>query len=139
MNRLSLCNDLFFLFDALISACYKDSKGRQASDALAKKRNKPEVGIMAKKMNCWEHMKCGREPGGVRTGDLGECLAAVYKSINGVNGGINGGRLCWAIVGIYSFIDTKGSSSHAAHNCYKCEFHRKVITEEGIIKPEILS
>ncbi len=89
---------------------------------------------MARKMNCWEHMRCGREPGGARAKDLGVCRAAVYKSINGVNGGINGGRLCWAIVGIYSFVDTKGSFPRGDHPCYDCEFHRKVITEEGIIK-----
>ena len=93
---------------------------------------------MARKMNCWEHMRCGREPGGARTKDLGVCPAATYTSINGLNGGVNGGRMCWAIVGIYSFTDAKGSFSRNNHHCYECEFHREVLTEEGIIKPGML-
>src|SRR3989304_1541240 len=93
---------------------------------------------MARKINCWEHMKCGREPKGARAKDLGVCPAATYTSINGLNGGINGGRMCWAIVGIYSFADTKGPLSLNNHPCYECEFHRKVLAEEGIIKPGTL-
>ncbi len=93
---------------------------------------------MARKINCWEHKKCGRERGGARVKDLGVCPAATCTSINGVNGGVNGGRMCWAIVGIYSFADTKGLFSRNNFQCYECEFHRRVLTEEGIIKPGIL-
>jgi hypothetical protein len=89
---------------------------------------------MARKINCWEHMKCGREPKGARIKELGVCPAATYTSINGVNGGINGGRMCWAIVGIYSFTDTKRPLSLDSHSCYECEFHRRVLAEEGIIR-----
>jgi hypothetical protein len=93
---------------------------------------------MAKKLNCWEHMKCGREPGGTQAKKLGVCQAASYRSINGVNGGINGGRLCWAIVGIYSFTDTKGLLFQNNYHCYDCDFHRRVLAEEGIIKSGML-
>jgi len=33
-----------------------------------------------KKKNCWEFMKCGREPGGVNAIELGVCRAATETS-----------------------------------------------------------
>lgn len=49
------------------------------------------------KVNCWEYMKCGREPGGVNTGEYGICPASTERLFEGVHGGINGGRVCWVI------------------------------------------
>ena len=49
------------------------------------------------KQNCWEFKKCGREPGGVKTAELGVCPAATTEKANGLNSGRNGGRACWAI------------------------------------------
>ena len=42
---------------------------------------------MAKKQNCWEFMKCGREPGGERVKELGVCPVALDSSANGINSG----------------------------------------------------
>ena len=89
---------------------------------------------MAKKVNCWEYMKCGREPKGEKVKELGVCPAATYTAVNGLNGGINGGRMCWAIAGIYSFGRVTASFPQKKCLCYDCEFHRKVLSEEGIIK-----
>jgi hypothetical protein len=88
---------------------------------------------MGRKMNCWEFMKCGREPKGRRARELGPCPAATNTAINGLNGGINGGRMCWAIVGTYSLDeDTRGYHKGNNYHCYDCDFHRKV--KEGILK-----
>ncbi len=90
---------------------------------------------MAKKTNCWEYMKCGREHGGKRAKELGVCRVSTYSALNGLNGGTNGGRMCWAIVGTYSFGEITGSFTRKnSFFCYDCDFHRKVLSEEGIIK-----
>lgn len=51
------------------------------------------------KLNCWQVKKCGREPGGAKTAELGICPAAAEVALSGTNGGKNGGRACWAIAG----------------------------------------
>jgi hypothetical protein len=53
------------------------------------------------KKNCWEVKQCGREPGGSKTADMGVCPAAADSSSDGVNGGKNGGRICWALAGTF--------------------------------------
>ena len=32
--------------------------------------------MVSKKQNCWEYMKCGREPEGEKVAELGICRAA---------------------------------------------------------------
>jgi hypothetical protein len=95
---------------------------------------------MGKKSNCWEFMKCGREPRGKHAKELGVCRAATFSSVDGLNGGVNGGRICWAIAGTYCFGEVTGSFTHKNFFCYDCKFHRKVLSEEGIItlKPLVL-
>jgi hypothetical protein len=78
-------------------------------------------------------MKCGREPNGERAKELGICPASICAASSGANGGVNGGRMCWAIVGTYSFGEVRGLFSKKIV-CYDCEFHRKVLSEEGFIK-----
>ncbi len=56
---------------------------------------------MPAKQNCWEMKKCGREPGGVKTPELGLCPASTDKTADGLNGGKNGGRICWAVTGTF--------------------------------------
>jgi hypothetical protein len=34
------------------------------------------IEMVSKKQNCWEYMKCGREPGGEKVAELGICRAA---------------------------------------------------------------
>ncbi len=48
-------------------------------------------------MNCWEYMKCGREPDGEHCEDKGVCPAAIEERLDGLNGGVNGGRSCWGV------------------------------------------
>ena len=51
------------------------------------------------KLNCWEFKRCGREPGGMNSRELGVCPAASETRVDGANGGHNGGRACWAVAG----------------------------------------
>ena len=40
-----------------------------------------------KKLNCWEHLGCGRQPGGRREGEFGPCPAATDTTCDGMNDG----------------------------------------------------
>jgi hypothetical protein len=83
------------------------------------------------KQNCWEFQKCGREPGGEKNEKLGICLASVESRTNGIHGGKNGGRACWAIAGTLCEGKVQGSIAKKIGDCLKCEFYKQVIREEG--------
>lgn len=83
------------------------------------------------KQNCWEFKKCGREPGGMKTNELGVCPAATETRTDGVNGGKNGGRACWALAGTLCGGKVQGSFAAKVTNCLQCEFYQKVGAEEG--------
>jgi len=83
------------------------------------------------KLNCWEIKKCNREPGGSKTSELGVCPAAVANNVNGINGGKNGGRACWAIAGTLCGGKTQGSFATKLTNCMACEFYQSVKAQEG--------
>ncbi|MEW6599866.1 MAG: two-CW domain-containing protein [Nitrospirota bacterium] len=82
------------------------------------------------KLNCWEIKKCGREPGGVKTG-LGVCPAASDTSANGLNNGKNGGRLCWAIAGTFCGGKVQGDFAMKQVSCMSCEVFKQIKHEEG--------
>ncbi|RMF77747.1 MAG: hypothetical protein D6739_12470 [Nitrospirae bacterium] len=82
---------------------------------------------MDRKVNCWEHRRCGREPGGARAAELGVCPAAVEGRLDGVHGGLNGGRACWAVEGT-SCHKTLGAKFN---DCLRCTFFGQVQEEEG--------
>jgi hypothetical protein len=79
--------------------------------------------------NCWEVKRCGRQPGGAKTAELGVCPAA--QAGGGANQGTNGGRVCWAIVGTLCGGQVQGSFAQKAFNCMQCEFYQAVRAEEG--------
>lgn len=82
------------------------------------------------KRNCWEVKKCGREPGGALADELGICSAAIEERANGMNGGKNAGRACWAVTGTQC--SENGCAGFAAKlwNCLKCDFYKSVLEEE---------
>ena len=82
-------------------------------------------------MNCWEYMRCGRQPGGNKVSDFGVCPAAEENLVDGINGGNNGGRCCWAVAGTYCGGKVKGTAAMKNMNCMKCEFYRDVWREEN--------
>jgi hypothetical protein len=100
--------------------------------ATVEKHRKLEEISSKEKLNCWEYRQCGREPGGRIYKILGGCPAATETRTDGVNGGVNGGRICWAIAG------TKGTGNRSCSltfsekitDCVLCDFYQKVFREE---------
>ena len=76
--------------------------------------------------NCWDEMDCGRTPGGAKAEELGVCLAATDESVNGVNGGTNGGRVCWAVAGTLCGGEVQGEFATKMDNCIRCDFYHDV-------------
>lgn len=83
------------------------------------------------KANCWEVNLCGREPGGDNARELGVCPAATERSLDGVHGGRNAGRACWAVAGTFCGEEVRGTFAKHFHSCRDCNFHRLVREEEG--------
>jgi CRP-like cAMP-binding protein len=83
------------------------------------------------KLNCWQYMKCGREPGGVKAEELGVCPAADDISFDGINRGRNAGRFCWAVAGTFCGGNVQGAFAEKRNSCFGCEFFHKVRAEEG--------
>jgi len=81
--------------------------------------------------NCWEIKKCGREPGGSKTHELGVCPAATAQSYNGLNSGKNAGRICWAVAGTFCGGKVQGTFAQKQATCMACDIFRTVRTEEG--------
>lgn len=86
---------------------------------------------MAKKMNCWEYKKCGREPGGVNEGVWGVCPASCECLLDGVNGGANAGRASWVVAGTLCEGSPQGAFAEKISTCLECDFYLKVKAEEG--------
>ena len=90
---------------------------------------------MSIKMNCWEVKKCGRQPGGAKTDELGIYPEATEAQCNGLNQGRNAGRICWAIAGTLCGGKVQGSYAHKLSNCMTCDFYKSVSQEE---RPNLL-
>jgi hypothetical protein len=82
------------------------------------------------KQNCWQFMKCGREPGGARAVELGVCPAAIERRLSGVNSGECAGRACWAIGGTFCGGEVQGIFAKKLADCIDCKFYRLVHQEE---------
>lgn len=83
------------------------------------------------KQNCWEFIKCGREPGGEKASELGVCPSITAISADRANGGKNGGRICWTIGGTFCDGKVQGSFAEKKITCMTCEFFLKVKEEEA--------
>lgn len=82
------------------------------------------------KLNCWEHKKCGRQPGGHKATELGICPATVNRELHGAHGGQAAGRACWAVAGSLCGGKVQGSYAQKLLNCWKCDFMNTVKQEE---------
>ena len=78
-----------------------------------------------RKLNCWESLKCGEGPGSARP-----CPAVADTSSHGINGGRNGGRLCWAVAGTLAGTDKLATCAQQGP-CANCDFFQLVKSEEG--------
>jgi len=81
--------------------------------------------------NCWDLKKCGRQPGGSKALELGVCAASTDAKADGLNGGHNGGRICWALTGTLCGGKVQGTFAEKLGNCMECEFYKLVRTEQG--------
>ncbi len=84
------------------------------------------------KLNCWEFMRCGRQPGGERVDELGVCPASIESRTDGMNSGKMGGRSCWAITGTFCDERIQGEFASKMSDCVHCKFYRRVAHEEGL-------
>lgn len=82
-----------------------------------------------KRLNCWEVLHCGREPGGHRVEETGVCPAATEARLDGMNRGVNGGRSCWAVPGTGCAEIVFGGETFT--QCLECPFFQRVEREEG--------
>jgi hypothetical protein len=83
------------------------------------------------KLNCWEIKDCGREPGGKTTDELGVCPATVAGGMDGVHGGTNAGRACWAMGGTLCSKEVQGDWKAKSSRCSRCEVMLQIRREEG--------
>lgn len=83
------------------------------------------------KKNCWEFMKCERQPGGKNVEEFGVCPAATYDKLDGAHGGKNSGRVCWVVAGTMCGGKVEGSFAKKYKDCRMCEFYQLVMEEEG--------
>lgn len=93
------------------------------------------------KLNCWQVMKCGREPGGTTVRDLGICPATIEKRLEGVHGGEKAGRACWVVAGTFCTGKVEGTFAQKYSTCEVCDFYRRVKAEESprfILSPVLL-
>jgi hypothetical protein len=90
-----------------------------------------QMSCKLEKPNCWEYQGCGREPGGSRAADLGICPAAATQTVDGVNRGRMGGRICWILAGTLCGGRVQGTYAMKLETCFICPFYRQVMKEEG--------
>jgi hypothetical protein len=94
--------------------------------------------IPARRTNCWDRLRCGRQPGGDNVRAEGVCPAATDKSADGVNSGTNGGRVCWAISGTFCGRQATGTEAVRLISCLGCDFFTQVLKEEGLANFKLL-
>ena len=82
---------------------------------------------MRNKLNCWEYMECGREPGGEATVEEGVCPAALEARLDGVNSGQCGGRACWGVPDTYCMESLTAKFTR----CLDCPFFQLVEREQA--------
>ncbi len=85
-----------------------------------------------KRKNCWEMKRCGRVPGEKHAEKVWICPAAIYRRLDGVHGGHNAGRACWAVSGTFCGGKIQGTFAKKYRDCSKCDFYNLVKEEEGL-------
>jgi len=94
---------------------------------------------MLDKQNCWEYMECGRGPNGFEVDMYGVCSTASSVEADGLNGGKNGGRICWAITGTFVSGDVTGKYACDKFSCANCDFFKLVSDEQGVNNFELVT
>ncbi len=86
------------------------------------------------KYNCWEYMKCGKGPDENKTDPSRTCPAAANNVSDGLNGGRNGGRICWLIAETKCCGEVEHANQNRKNPCFSCGFRFKVMAEEGLVQ-----
>jgi hypothetical protein len=86
---------------------------------------------MTIRKNCWEIMKCGREPDAENVNKPSICPAAVSGDYDGMNKGRYRGRFCWAVTGTLCDGEVQGTHAKKLMDCIQCEFLKCVNEQEG--------
>jgi len=94
------------------------------------KKSPGEIMKSDPKINCWEYMRCERQPDGKLHITDGGCPAAIDGMYDGINSGNNGGRFCWAVSGTFCFGEVQGSYAKKIQGCMDCGFFWLVAEEE---------
>lgn len=71
--------------------------------------------------NCWEIWNCGRQKGGPKVAELGECPAS-QRSL---------GHSCWAVAGTLCGGTVQGSFAEKQGNCMACEVFKTYNRQTG--------
>ena len=89
---------------------------------LNKDERIPEPEESSAKLNCWEYLCCGREPGGEKVAELCTCPAATFSAIydGQYNNGKNLGRRCWRIAGTLCADKVQGTFASKIETCRQC-------------------
>ncbi|MFC1524666.1 two-CW domain-containing protein [Thermodesulfobacteriota bacterium] len=86
-------------------------------------------------LNCWEYNHCSGRGECKDEKGCNNCPAYLEHRVNGMNGGINGGRICWFIDGTHCDnslrIDSGKSYVEKFKVCLKCDFNKYVEKQEG--------
>ena len=85
--------------------------------------------VAAARLNCWETLSCGAET--TSLGDSQWCPVPFDRSMDGVNGGTNGGRACWAVVGARCRAGEPARRAVESEACAHYTVLRTVRREEG--------
>jgi hypothetical protein len=105
-------------------------QGFVASERTGEQPPIPELrSEVAARLNCWEQLKCGAET--CTRGDQGWCPVPFDESLDGVNGGKNGGRTCWSVVGAKCRAGDAASPPGDAEVCVACPVLSTVRNQEG--------
>ena len=86
---------------------------------------------MYRGINCWEFKNCGRQPDGIKVKELGVCPTPQDTSSDGLNGGKNAGRICWAVTGTFCSGKKQGTFAEKQSTCMLCDFFKLVKKEVG--------
>ena len=78
--------------------------------------------------HCWEIKKCGREEGGSKVSELGECPAAKAGM----------GHSCWAIAGTLCGGEVQGTFAEKERNCMACEVYQRYNRANGTDKDSVM-
>ena len=113
---------------------YATQRPRHGAVLLAR----AEAMLSPRRTNCWEAVRCGREPGGKEVGSAGPCPAAIDAMAHGTNGGMAAGRICWTVSGTFCGLEVEGTDSKRFISCLSCDFFFQVLQEEGLANFKLL-